>query len=424
LASGILAGWLAGYVAPGSSGSGMSEVKAVLCSQSSYRIFPVIAEGRLVGMLFQRDLVDRGAQVTNPPLTVADLMTRSPVTAEPDDTLAHLLHLLDRYRLRSLPIVAGRKLVGIVTLRDIIRVEAAYLNGKADPSYSTTPRSHVIYQTRAPEIGKGRLLILLSNPQTAPMLMEMAVAIAKYRHYEIEVLHVIVVPPHKSLVEASVRTVVGAKLLRQARNLGLVWQVPVHTQIRVAHSLSTAVLETIGSEHINLAMMGWKGGKVTPEWIFNRVVDPVIQQANCELVLVKYNGRDRFDRWLVPIAGGPNAKLALELLPALTVLSDRPHVRLCQVFEPTDGSQEMTTLDRTSEILQLTLARTAISKVSLYGNSIPTAVLNYAQQDGSDAIIIGASRAGILQQAIDGNIPAAISQCRDRTVIVVRESRS
>ena len=139
------------------------------------------------------------------------------------------------------------------------------------------------------------------------MLMEMAVAIARYRHYEIEVLHVIVVPPHKSLVEASVRTVLGEKLLRQARNLGLVWQVPVHTQIRVTHSLSAAVLGTIASEHINLAIMGWKGGKATPEWIFNRLVDPVIQQANCELVLVKYNGRDRFDRWLVPIAGGPNA---------------------------------------------------------------------------------------------------------------------
>jgi CIC family chloride channel protein len=256
------------------------------------------------------------------------------------------------------------------------------------------------------------------------MLMEMAVAIARYRRYEIEVLHVIVVPPHKSLVEVSVRTALGEKLLRQARNIGIAWQVPVHTQIRVAHDLSAAVLETIASEHINLAVMGWKGGKVPPEWIFSRLVDPVIQQANCELVLVKYNGRERFDRWLVPIAGGPNATLALELLPALTTLSHQPQVRLCQVFELTDGTQEMTTLDRAAEILQSVLARAAISTVSLCSNSIPAAVLNYARQDGSDAIIIGASRAGILQQAIDGNIPAAISQCRDRTVIVVRESRS
>ena len=367
-----------------------------VCSQSSHRTFPVMAEGQLVGILSQRDLVDRGTHGTNPPLMVADLMTRSPVTAVPEDTLAHLLHLLDRYRLRSLPIVDGRKLVGIVTRSDIIRVEAAYLNGKAEPSHATKARSHVIYQTRAPEIGTGRLLVLLSNPQTALMLMDMAVAIAKYRHYEIEVLHVIVVPPHKSLVEASVRTVLGEKLLRQARNLGLVWQVPVHTQIRVAHSLSNTVLETIASEHINLAIMGWKGGKATPEWIFNRLVDPVIQQANCELVLVKYNGRDRFDRWLVPMAGGPNATMAIELLPALTTLSHQPQVRLCQVFGPSNGRQELTTLDRAAQSLQSVLARSAISTVALCSNSIPTAVLNYAREDGSDAIIIGASRAGDL----------------------------
>ena len=375
-------------------------------------------------MLSQRDLLDRVPHGTDKPIVVADLMTRSPVTAVPDDTLAHLLHLLDRYRLRSLPIVAGRKLVGIVTRSDIIRIAAAYLNGKAEPSRTTTPVSHVIYQTRAPEIGTGRLLVLLSNPYTAPMLMEMAVAIARYRHYEIEVLHVVVVPPHKSLVEAAVKTGLGEKLLRQARNLGLAWQVPVHTQIRVAHSLSAAVLETIASEHINLAVMGWKGGKVTPEWIFSRLVDPVIQQANCELVLIKYNGRDRFDRWLVPMAGGPNATLAIELLPALTTLSHQPQVCLCQVFEPSNGTKELTTLDRAAKWLQPALALDAISTVSLSGNSIAEAVLNYARQDRSDAIVLGASRTGILQQVVDGNIPAAIAQCHERTVIVVRESRS
>ena len=38
-------------------------------------------------------------------------------------------------------------------------------------------------------------------------------------------------------------------------------------------------------------------------------------------VLVKCNGQTQFDRWLVLTAGGPNAQLAIELLPALTALS-------------------------------------------------------------------------------------------------------
>jgi chloride channel protein, CIC family len=389
-------------------------------SQSSHRTFPVMADGRLVGMLSQKDLVDRVPRGTNTRRSVADIMTPSPVTAMPEDTLAHILHLLDRYHLQSLPIVDGRKLVGIITRSDIIRVEAAYLNGKENPIGSTAAVSHVVYQTRAPEIGKGRLLVLLSNPKTSQMLLEMAVAIARYRHYEVEVLHIIVVPPHKSLVEVPVRTVMGEKLLREARSLGLVWQVPVHTQIRVAHNLSAAVLQAIESEHINLALLGWKGGrKATPEWIFSRLVDPVIQQADCEVVLVKCNGQTQFDRWLVPMAGGPNAKLAVELLPALTALSRKPQVSLCQVFEPTQQSPDSTTLDRAADLLQPYL-NAAITTVPLYASSIPEAVLNYARQDGSDAIILGASRAGILQQVVNGNIPAAISQHSDRTVILVR----
>jgi chloride channel protein, CIC family len=400
---------------------GLDEALQVF-SQSSHRTFPVMADGRLVGILSQQDLVDRVPRGANERISVAQMMTPAPVTAIPEDTLAHILHLLDRYNLRSLPIVAGRKLVGIITRSDIIRIEAAYLNGKGDPLGTPAQTSHLVYQTRAPEIGQGRILVLLSNPQTAQMLMEMAVAIALDRHYEVEVLHVIVVPPHKSLVEAAVNTSVGERLLRQATNLGRAWQVPVHTQIRVAHNLSGAVLHAIESHHINLALMGWKGRKVTPEWIFSRLVDPVIQQATCEVILVKFNHRTKFDRWLVPMAGGPNAQLAIELLPALTTLSHQPIVTLCQIFAPVDTQPDRTTLDRAANLIQPHLPTDTIHTVTLRASSIPDAVLNYARQDESDVIILGASRAGILQQVVNGNIPAAISQTRDCTVILVRGS--
>lgn len=410
--------------------SGMSLEQALqVFAQSSHRTFPVMADGRLVGMLSQQDLVTQVPRGVNDcDVLVAQIMTPKPVTAIPADTLSHILHLLDRYRLRSLPIVDGRKLVGIITRSDIIRIEAAYLNGKENPIEARTATSHIIYQTRAPEIGKGRLLVLLSNPKTAKMLMEMAVAIARDRHYEVEVLHIIVVPPHKSLVEVPVRTVLGEKLLRQARNLGLTWEVPVHTQIRVAHDLCATVLQTIESQHINLALMGWRGSNRVPtEWIFSRLVDPVMQQANCELILVKCNGQTQFDRWLVPMAGGPNAKLAIELLPALTSLSHKPLVRLCQVFEPANRAPDLTTLDRAADFLSPYL-HDAITIVPLHASSIPEAVLDYARQDNSDAIVLGASRAGILQQVVNGNIPAAISQNSDRgasplanrTIILVR----
>jgi chloride channel protein, CIC family len=387
-------------------------------SQSSHRTFPVVADGRLVGMLSQQDLLGRVSLATNE--RVEQRMTPTPASATPEDTLAHILHLLDRYHLSSLPIVNGRKLVGIITRSDIIRVEAAYLNGRSDLVGSTTQRSRVVYQTRAPEIGRGRLLVLLNDPQTARILMEMAMAIARDRGYEVEVLHVIVVPPHQVLTEVAVRTVMGERLLRQAIDLGLTWQVPVHTQIRVAHDLCAAVLQAIDSQHINLALMGWQGSKrVSTEWIFSRSIDPVMQQAACEVVLVKCNAQTQFERWLVPLAGGPNARLAIELLPALTALSDKPLVSLCQVFEP-QGAVDLTALDRAADFLYPYFYDGAIVKVPLCANSIPETLLNYADRECSNVIIIGASRAGILQQVVNGNIPAIVSRNSDRVVILVR----
>ena len=121
------------------------------------------------------------------------------------------------------------------------------------------------------------------------------------------------------------------------------------------------------------------------------------------------------------MAGGPNAKLAIELLPALTSLSHKPLVRLCQVFEPTDRAPDLTTLDRAADFLSPYL-HDAMTIVPLHANSIAEAVLDYARKDDSDAIVLGASRAGILQQVVNGNIPASISQNSDRTVILVRGS--
>jgi CIC family chloride channel protein len=45
-----------------------------------------------------------------------------------------------------------------------------------------------------------------------------------------------------------------------------------------------------------------------------------------------------------------------------------------------------------------------------------------AQKDQCDVIVLGASREGMLQQAIKGNIPEAIARGCDCTVMLVRSA--
>lgn len=53
-------------------------------------------------------------------------------------------------------------------------------------------------------------------------------------------------------------------------------------------------------------------------------------------------------------------------------------------------------------------------------NSVAEGVINLVQTEGYDVVVLGASREGLLQQAIQGNIPEAIASGVESTVILVR----
>lgn len=387
-------------------------------SHSSHRNFPVLECGRLVGILTQKDLAEWTQQRMEQEITVAQVMSPAPIAAKPKDTLAHVLHLLNYYHLSALPVIEGHKLLGIITRSDIIRVEAEHLSGNAEQPAPKSDPSYLVYQTQGPQTGRGRLLIPISNPKTTPTLIKMAVAIAHQRQYEIECLQVMLVPLNQVPSEAVVRTKTSQKLLQQAVLLGQAWRVPVHTQIRVAHTVSGAILETVKDRHIDLVLMGWKGGTTTPGRVFSKVVDTVIRQAPCEVVLVKLPDEIHFNRWLIPMAGGPNAQEAIQLLPALSSLSRTPEISLCQVFQP-GQNLDTTLLEKTAQLLEHHLHR-SVNIASVSASSVSQAIVEYSQHNHSDVIMVGASRDRLLRQVINGNIPEEIARNSSCTVILVR----
>jgi CBS domain-containing protein len=84
---------------------------------------PVTDGGRLVGIFTERDVVTRvvaaGRNVVTTPLS--DVMTPNPAVLGPKDSVRAALDLMNSRRFRHLPIVAGSKLLGIVSIRDLYR---------------------------------------------------------------------------------------------------------------------------------------------------------------------------------------------------------------------------------------------------------------------------------------------------------------
>lgn len=86
----------------------------------------VVLEGeRLAGILTERDIlkaVGRGDEETS---SVGDWMTRHPDTIEPSDSTDHAAVLMIHGGFRHLPVVEGGAVVGILSIRDLMRVALA-----------------------------------------------------------------------------------------------------------------------------------------------------------------------------------------------------------------------------------------------------------------------------------------------------------
>ncbi|MCC5626787.1 chloride channel protein [Nostoc sphaeroides CHAB 2801] len=391
-------------------------------ARSHHRGFPVVEDNKLVGIVTQSDLLKiRDRNLAND-IFLKEIMTPVPMTVTPIHTLSNVLYLLDRYQISRLPVVDGRKLIGIITRADIIRAEADHLNcDNRTPKLRPEP-SYIVYQTRSPSTGNGRLLVPVANPETAGILLKMAAAIARDRHYEIDCVQIMLIPRHSSPSETQVRTAKSRRLLRQAEVLAKKWQIPLHTQIRVTHDVAQAILETINEQNIDLILMGWKGTTSTPGRIFGNVVDTVIRQATCEVVLVKLGTIEQsFNRWLVPMAGGPNSPLAIKLLPALITLGNDPKIGLTQVFKPSELKPDMSVSEQAiRHLMRRRKLSSSVVALPVQANSVAEGVINLVKTEGYDVVVLGASQEGLLQQAIQGNIPEAIASGVESTVILVR----
>ena len=86
----------------------------------------VVVDGapRPVGILSERDIVRAAARnehVFAEP--VATLMTRNVVLGVPEDDLATVGHTMTERRIRHLPVMAGGRLVGIVSIGDVVKAQ-------------------------------------------------------------------------------------------------------------------------------------------------------------------------------------------------------------------------------------------------------------------------------------------------------------
>lgn len=81
----------------------------------------IAEQGKLLGICTERDITQRVVAKGKDAglITVAEIMTPDPATVEPGDTQARALDIMRRIGSRHLPVVAGNRIVGILSIRDL-----------------------------------------------------------------------------------------------------------------------------------------------------------------------------------------------------------------------------------------------------------------------------------------------------------------
>jgi CBS domain-containing protein len=88
---------------------------------------------RPVGILSERDVVRaavRDEAVFG--LTVSQLMTRDVIVGAPGDDLAAVGQTMIQRRIRHLPVVEGGKLIGMVSIGDVVKAQRDHFQGEVD----------------------------------------------------------------------------------------------------------------------------------------------------------------------------------------------------------------------------------------------------------------------------------------------------
>ena len=109
------------------------EALRVLAEHNIGALVAIDPNRRPVGILSERDVVRAAVRDESVfGLTVSQLMTRDVIVGVPGDDLAAVGHTMIQRHIRHLPVVEGGKLIGMISIGDIVKAQRDHYQGEVD----------------------------------------------------------------------------------------------------------------------------------------------------------------------------------------------------------------------------------------------------------------------------------------------------
>jgi CBS domain-containing protein len=107
---------------------------AAMLAERRIGALPVVADGQVLGIFSERDLLYRiaaeGASALDRP--VREVMTAPALSVTSETTVLAALSLMTRRRIRHLPVIDEGKMVGFVSIGDLVKVRIEHIEAEAE----------------------------------------------------------------------------------------------------------------------------------------------------------------------------------------------------------------------------------------------------------------------------------------------------
>jgi nucleotide-binding universal stress UspA family protein len=261
-----------------------------------------------------------------------------------------------------------------------------------------------------------KILVAVANPANALSLVRNTYRLCDAKDGQVELLHMVRVPDQVPLADAKNYMLEGKEAILEIM-LYLTSSFPVSTTIRYCRNVARGVISVVREKKADMLIMGWHGKRRPSVFRMGSTVDPIIERSPSSIVIMKDCENKKFNRVLVPVAGGPNSALALEVASILV--------------EKEGGSVVALTVDRgeggfnVAEIVEektqdLSLSRAQISTRTIRSDNVVDAILEEAHT--YDLIVLGTTREPLLRRVTRETIPEVIARRCDIPLVMVKAS--
>ncbi len=288
----------------------------------------------------------------------------------------------------------------------------------------TADEIHVFHDAQAarpedmPEASGGeyRVMVAVANPDSALQLVQNTYNICRAQaNPHVEIIHMVPVPDQVPLSDADKYMSEGREAIMETM-LSLGPMFPVSTTLRYCRNCARGIVSAIRQKRTNLLIMGWHGRHRAHGFHLGSTVDPILENAPCHVVMFKNcGGNRRYKRILVPLAGGPNSALALEMA---SILADPEEGRVT-ALTVTGGDRKF---DLAGFVEQhrsrIVLPADRVHCKTVAGKDVVKTILRQAED--YDMVVIGNTHESVLRQMTHTPIPETVARHCAKPLVTCR----